>query len=172
MVKILLAQGAEVNQATEGTQWTPLHAAAIQEAGECCAILLESGADALAEDSFQRRPVDYASVTPEVWPLFEARGLDRTAKEELVEKSIIKKVNETTRKWGEKHDGNAHARCCPASSSHLSSLSQVAEPPAEEAKPAAAKQAMPKFNPMAKPAVNILHQIFCILLPDALSNAQ
>ena len=55
-----------MNQKAEGTAWTPLHAAAVQEAGECCAVLLESGADPLAEDSFGRRPVDYASVTPEV----------------------------------------------------------------------------------------------------------
>jgi len=92
VVKVLLKCGADVNAKSEGTHWTPLHAAALQEHTALCAILLDSGADPLAEDSYQRRPVDYASVAPEVWPLFEAKGCTRTSKEDLVAKSVIKKV--------------------------------------------------------------------------------
>merc|ERR1711871_1849531 len=94
VVKVLLKCGADVNAKSEGTHWTPLHAAALQEHAVLCAILLDSGADPLAEDSYQRRPVDYASVAPEVWPHFEAKGCTRTSKEDLVAKSVIKKVVE------------------------------------------------------------------------------
>merc|ERR1711998_389737 len=94
VVKVLLECGVEVNAKSECTLWTPLHAAALQENAELCGLLLQHGADAGAEDAYSRRPVDYASIAPAVWPRFEECGCERTGKEELVAKSIIKKVVE------------------------------------------------------------------------------
>lgn len=95
VVKVLLDCGVNVNAQSECTNWTPLHAAALQENAELCQLLLERGADAGVEDAYGRRPVDYASIASAVWPHFEACGCERTSKEELVAKSIIKKVVET-----------------------------------------------------------------------------
>merc|ERR1711907_789452 len=90
--------GADANMPFDGTRWSPLHAAAVQESPKMCQILLERGADPMLEDEHQRRPVDYASAaSEEVWSHFEERGCERSSKEELVAKSIIKKVPQEER---------------------------------------------------------------------------
>merc|ERR1711939_60915 len=94
VVKVLLDCGVDVNSKSECTNWTPLHAATLQENGQLCELLLQHGADPRAEDAYERRPVDYASIAPAVWRHFEENGCERTSKEELVTKSIIKKVVE------------------------------------------------------------------------------
>lgn len=93
ILKVLLDHGANAKAPFEGTKWTPLHAAAMQESEDMCKFLLEHGADPLLEDEHHRRPVDYACVASEaVWKEFEARGCERSSKADLIEKSIIKKV--------------------------------------------------------------------------------
>merc|ERR1711907_512291 len=95
---VLLEFGADANMPFDGTRWSPLHAAAVQESPKMCQILLERGADPMLEDEHQRRPVDYASAaSEEVWSHFEERGCERSSKEELVAKSIIKKVPQEER---------------------------------------------------------------------------
>merc|ERR1712093_539278 len=81
---VLLEFGADANTPFDGTRWSPLHAAAVQESPKMCQVLLERGADPMLEDEHQRRPVDYASAaSEEVWSQFEERGCARSSKEEL-----------------------------------------------------------------------------------------
>jgi len=93
VLRVLFKYGANGNAPFDGTRWTPLHAATLQENADMCQLLLENHADPLMEDEHRRRPVDYASAAPEaVWKHFEARGCERSSKADLIEKSIIKKV--------------------------------------------------------------------------------
>ena len=78
----------------DGTASTALHAAACQEHGKIVHLLLQAGADATLADADGRTPVDFASVSDALWPLFAARGLERTPKATLVEKCVIRKIVE------------------------------------------------------------------------------
>jgi hypothetical protein len=42
----------------------------VQEHGKVIKVLLEAGADPSAADSKERTPVDYATISEAVWPLF------------------------------------------------------------------------------------------------------
>ena len=69
-----------------------IHVAAIQENGRIAHRLLQAGADPTLEDVFGRSSCDFASPSASVWPLFAARGLVRTPKDELIRKGVIRKV--------------------------------------------------------------------------------
>ncbi|XP_078321625.1 uncharacterized protein LOC111111657 isoform X1 [Crassostrea virginica] len=92
IVQQLLSRGVDVNFQNKGTHWTPLHAATFQEHGPVVMVLLEQGADPGRPDSEGRTPKDFASASDKIWPHFAALGLSRTPRWELVEKSVIKKV--------------------------------------------------------------------------------
>eukprot|EP00735_Rhodelphis_limneticus_P006603 TRINITY_DN19028_c0_g1::TRINITY_DN19028_c0_g1_i1::g.21607::m.21607 TRINITY_DN19028_c0_g1::TRINITY_DN19028_c0_g1_i1::g.21607 ORF type:complete len:326 (-),score=21.98,sp/Q9ERC1/MYO16_RAT/36.97/7e-09,Ank_4/PF13637.1/4.9e+02,Ank_4/PF13637.1/0.00038,Ank_4/PF13637.1/1.4e-06,Ank_2/PF12796.2/2.1e-10,Ank_2/PF12796.2/5.6e+03,Ank/PF00023.25/0.018,Ank/PF00023.25/0.0002,Ank/PF00023.25/2.2e+03,Ank_5/PF13857.1/0.29,Ank_5/PF13857.1/3e-07,Ank_3/PF13606.1/7.4,Ank_3/PF13606.1/0.00037,Ank_3/PF13606.1/5.9e+02 TRINI len=89
---VLLKAGADVNGCNDGTLWTPLHVACMQERTRLVLKLLNEGADPLAMDLFNRTPVDYAALSDSVWPFFEARGFERLGKAEMIEKGLIVKV--------------------------------------------------------------------------------
>lgn len=94
-VKLLISAGADPNLRNKGSaQWGPLHAAALQEHGKLCMSLIERDADPHMQDTMGVTPSDYASVSESVWPLFAARGCQRTTKDELVAKGVIRKVSE------------------------------------------------------------------------------
>merc|ERR1712199_124945 len=137
---VLLEVGADANMPFDGTRWSPLHAAAVQESPKMCQILLERGADPMLEDEHQRRPVDYASAaSEEVWSHFEERGCERSSKEELVAKSIIKKVPQEER----------------AEMAHSSKVAVDSKPSAVDSKPSAveskpsAVESKPTSSPVA-----------------------
>ncbi|KAF0682941.1 Aste57867_24954 [Aphanomyces stellatus] len=107
MVKFLLGRGARVSARNDGTGWTALHAAAFQEHGKVVRILLEADADPFARDSEGRTPCDYASISEAIWAFFAglsslatsirrsltlARGCGKSLKPDLIEKGIIRKV--------------------------------------------------------------------------------
>lgn len=97
VLKLLLSAGADPRQRNRTQpQWTALHAAALQEQGKACMLLLEKGADPLAQDALGVTPADYASISEAVFPIFAARGVSRTRKDELIAKGIIRKVSEAT----------------------------------------------------------------------------
>lgn len=81
-----------------GPQWTPLHAAALQEEGKACMLLMEGRANPLEKDTEGITPCDYASVSEAVWPLFAARGCDRQSKSELIQKGVLRKASSTLEK--------------------------------------------------------------------------
>ena len=94
IVQLLVDAACDPNvRNSDGTHSTPLHAAACQEHGKIAYLLLAAGADAMRQDGEGRTPCDFASVSDAVWPLFAARGLDRTPKAALIEKRIIRKVS-------------------------------------------------------------------------------
>jgi len=76
-----------------GPRWTPLHAAALQEEGKACMLLLDFKANPHERDLEGVTPCDYASVSEAVWPLFAARGCDRVPKASLVEKGVLRKAS-------------------------------------------------------------------------------
>ena len=92
IVRLLVDAGCDVNVRNGGTQTTALHVAAIQENGRIAHRLLQAGADPTLEDVFGRSSCDFASPSASVWPLFAARGLVRTPKDELIRKGVIRKV--------------------------------------------------------------------------------
>ena len=92
IVRLLVDAGCDVNVRNGGTQTTALHVAAIQENGRIAHRLLQAGADPTLEDIFGRSSCDFASPSASVWPLFAARGLVRTPKDELIRKGVIRKV--------------------------------------------------------------------------------
>ncbi|ETW03325.1 hypothetical protein H310_04820 [Aphanomyces invadans] len=100
MVKYLLSRGARVRACNEGTGWTALHAAAFQEHGKVVRILLEADADAFASDMDGRTPCDYASISEAIWPFFAARGCEKSLKSDLIEKGIIRKVENQAEESG------------------------------------------------------------------------
>ena len=55
-------------------------------------VLLGSGADVHLKDSRGRSPLDFASISPKVWYLFEERGHQKTAKQQLIELEVVKEV--------------------------------------------------------------------------------
>eukprot|EP00929_Paragymnodinium_shiwhaense_P058715 TRINITY_DN29416_c0_g1_i1.p1 TRINITY_DN29416_c0_g1~~TRINITY_DN29416_c0_g1_i1.p1 ORF type:complete len:253 (+),score=43.27 TRINITY_DN29416_c0_g1_i1:79-837(+) len=76
-----------------GPQWTPLHAAALQEDGKACMLLLDYQANPLEPDNEGVTPCDYASVSEAVWPIFAARGCDKVPKAELVNKGVLRRAS-------------------------------------------------------------------------------
>jgi len=76
-----------------GPRWTPLHAAALQEEGKACMLLLDYKANPQERDIEGVTPCDYASVSEAVWPLFAARGCERVVKTSLVEKGVLRKAS-------------------------------------------------------------------------------
>ena len=92
IVRLLVDAGCDVNVRNSGTQTTALHVAAIQENGRIAHRLLQAGADPTLEDVFGRSSCDFASPSASTWPLFAARGLLRTPKDELIRKGVIRKV--------------------------------------------------------------------------------
>ncbi len=83
---------------------TALHAAAAQEHGKIAHLLLQYGANPTLADSEGRTACDLASVSEAIWPLFAARGLQRTPKDELVRKGVIRKVPHAAEPAGGGHD--------------------------------------------------------------------
>ena len=92
IVRLLVDAGCDVNVRNTGTQTTALHVAAIQENGRIAHRLLQAGADPTLQDIFGRSSCDFASPSASTWPLFAARGLVRTPKDELIRKGVIRKV--------------------------------------------------------------------------------
>ncbi|KAH9127722.1 hypothetical protein LEN26_000023 [Aphanomyces euteiches] len=92
MVKFLLERGARVSARNEGTGWTALHAAAFQEHGKVVRVLLEANADPYLRDVEGRTPCDYASISEAIWAFFAARGCEKSLKSDLIDKGIIRKV--------------------------------------------------------------------------------
>ncbi|CAE7369357.1 ASB3 [Symbiodinium sp. CCMP2592] len=78
-----------------GPQWTALHAAALQEEGKACMLLLEKRANPEERDLEGVTPCDYASVSEAVWPIFAAAGCSREGKEALVQKGVLRKASST-----------------------------------------------------------------------------
>ena len=92
IVQVLIDAGCDVNVKNHGTSTTALHVAAINENGKMAHMLLQAGADPTLQDVFGRSSCDFASPSASIWPLFAARGLTRTSKEELIKKGVIRKV--------------------------------------------------------------------------------
>lgn len=97
VVKTLLDKGADVNAQNKETLWTPLHAAAFQEHGKIVMLLLERNGQPELPDCEGRTAKDFASASDKVWPHFAALNCPRTSKQELIEKGIIKKLEEPSR---------------------------------------------------------------------------
>ncbi|ETV85359.1 hypothetical protein H257_03116 [Aphanomyces astaci] len=100
MVKFLLARGARVSANNDGTGWTALHAAAFQEHGKVVRMLLEADADPFVRDTDGRTACDYASISEAIWPFFAARGCEKSLKPDLIDKGIIRKVENQAEESG------------------------------------------------------------------------
>ena len=99
IVRLLLDATCDPNVRNGDGMRNSLHAAASQEHGKMVHLLLQTGAaDAILEDGEGRTACDFASVSDAVWPLFAARGLERTPKSTLVDKRVIHKVFTPTRR--------------------------------------------------------------------------
>ncbi|KAL3926919.1 MAG: hypothetical protein SGPRY_003070 [Prymnesium sp.] len=106
IVQLLLDATCDVNVRNgDSTRSTSLHVASCQEHHEITALLLAAGADALLLDAYDRTPCDFASVSDDIWPLFEARGLCRTSKPELVQKRLIRKLGAAEERAAESRKG-------------------------------------------------------------------
>jgi hypothetical protein len=91
----LLARGCDPELPNRnGSDWTALHAAALQEDAKIVHILLEAGASATVRDRDGRTAVDFATVSSAVWPFFAARGHRRTEKEALLGMGIIRRASD------------------------------------------------------------------------------
>lgn len=97
VVKTLLDKGADINAQNRDTLWTPLHAATFQEHGKIVMLLLERNAQPELPDSEGRSAKDFASASDKVWSHFAALSCHRTSKQELIEKGIIKKLDDSSR---------------------------------------------------------------------------
>mmetsp|Transcript_49120 Transcript_49120/g.105692 ORF Transcript_49120/g.105692 Transcript_49120/m.105692 type:complete len:235 (-) Transcript_49120:258-962(-) len=96
MLRLLLEAKAAPDVRNEnGPRWTALHAAALQENGKACMLLLKHSADPEAADNEGVTPCDYASCSEAVWPLFAAKGCERVAKAVLVQKGVLRKASST-----------------------------------------------------------------------------
>ncbi|XP_067649913.1 receptor-interacting serine/threonine-protein kinase 4-like [Haliotis asinina] len=93
IVKNLLDKGIDANYQNKDTLWTPLHAATFQEHGPVVMLLLENNSQPELPDAEGRTPKDFASASDKIWPHFAAMGLERTPKSELIDKGIIKKID-------------------------------------------------------------------------------
>ena len=93
MAKELLARGCDPQLPNRnGTDWTPLHAAALQEDAKLVHLLLKAGASATVRDRDGRTAVDFATVSSAVWPFFAAQGHSRTGKKALLGMGIIRRA--------------------------------------------------------------------------------
>jgi len=113
ILRILLDAGADPGlKNSGGPRWTALHAATLQEQGKACMLLLDYKADPHDRDIEGVTPCDYASCSEPVWPLFAARGCQRTAKSELAEKGVLRKVSAALegQLQGEAESGSAQRR--------------------------------------------------------------
>lgn len=79
----------DINYKVPSTKWTPLHAATFCEHGPIVLKLLQIGSDLLAEDKYGRTPVDFASASDVVWPLYLSFKCKRLDKSQLAEKQIL-----------------------------------------------------------------------------------
>ncbi|RHY99397.1 hypothetical protein DYB37_003830 [Aphanomyces astaci] len=95
MVKFLLARGARVSANNDA-----LHAAAFQEHGKVVRMLLEADADPFVRDTDGRTACDYASISEAIWPFFAARGCEKSLKPDLIDKGIIRKVENQAEESG------------------------------------------------------------------------
>lgn len=94
MLRLLLESMASPGVRNEnGPRWTALHAAALQEEGKACMLLLDFKANPEERDVDGVSPSDYASCSEAIWPLFASRGCKRTSKEELIQKGVIRKAS-------------------------------------------------------------------------------
>lgn len=71
-----------------------MHAATFQEHGKVVLCLLSNDADHEIEDHQGRTAVDFASVSESIWSFFSGRGCVKTSKKELIEKQIIRKLQQ------------------------------------------------------------------------------
>ncbi|CAE8594913.1 unnamed protein product, partial [Polarella glacialis] len=76
-----------------GPRWTALHAAALQEQGKACMLLLDFKANPQDRDVEGVMPADCASCSEAVWPIFAARGAERVPKATLVERGVLRKAS-------------------------------------------------------------------------------
>eukprot|EP00928_Gymnodinium_smaydae_P005454 TRINITY_DN11856_c0_g1_i1.p1 TRINITY_DN11856_c0_g1~~TRINITY_DN11856_c0_g1_i1.p1 ORF type:complete len:263 (+),score=52.29 TRINITY_DN11856_c0_g1_i1:89-790(+) len=76
-----------------GPRWTPLHAAALQEHGKACMLLLDFRANPMELDAESVTACDYAACSEAVWPIFAARGCERLSKAELVSRGVLRKAS-------------------------------------------------------------------------------
>ncbi|XP_063711848.1 ankyrin repeat domain-containing protein 50-like isoform X2 [Symsagittifera roscoffensis] len=90
LVSRLIEFKADVNFQNAATRWTPLHAAVFQEHSKVTMILLNGGADVSIKDSCGRTPLDFASISPKVWYLFEEQGHLKTPKQKLIDLHVLK----------------------------------------------------------------------------------
>jgi len=94
VVRLLLQAEADVGLTnSNGSRPTALHVAAMQEHGKVCMTLLAAKGDPYALDGKGVTPVDLASCSEAVWPLFAAQGCTRTPKDELVARGVIRKAS-------------------------------------------------------------------------------
>ena len=100
LLVMLIKSKADVNQQNAGTQWTALHAAAFQEHGKVCHLLLLNNAKASMKDATGCTPADFASISESIWPFFAAKGAVRSSKADLLKKGIIRKTKEQEEKQG------------------------------------------------------------------------
>jgi len=94
IVKLLIQAEADVGLTNNsGSRPTALHVAAMQEHGKVCMMLLAAKADPCALDGKGVTPVDLASCSEAVWPIFAAQGCTRTPKDELLARGVIRKAS-------------------------------------------------------------------------------
>jgi hypothetical protein len=94
MLKLLLESMASPGIRNEnGPRWTALHAAALQEDGKACMMLLDFKAEPDDTDRDGVTPCDYASCSEAIWPLFAARGCRRSPKDDLVKKGVLRRAS-------------------------------------------------------------------------------
>mmetsp|Transcript_4265 Transcript_4265/g.6376 ORF Transcript_4265/g.6376 Transcript_4265/m.6376 type:complete len:250 (-) Transcript_4265:368-1117(-) len=126
VVRVLLEHGADVNGRNPGTEWTALHAAAFQEHGPVVMALLQGGADPMRRDYRGRTPTDFASISEPIWPLFQAKGVPRTHKEDLIRKRIVRKVEED--KPGGGGGGASSSTSTTTSTLHRNLVPEISRP--------------------------------------------
>lgn len=94
ILRLLLEAMASPSLKNEnGPRWTALHAAAMQEEGKACMLLMDFKANPQERDVEGVTPCDYASVSEAVWPLFAVRGCPRTPKATLVQQGVLRKAS-------------------------------------------------------------------------------
>lgn len=94
MLRLLLESMASPGVRNEnGPRWTALHAAALQEEGKACMLLLDFKADPNDRDADGVSPSDYASCSEALWPIFAARECNRASKDELVKKNVLRRAS-------------------------------------------------------------------------------
>merc|ERR1719203_441442 len=96
ILRLLLQAMASPNVRNEtGPRWTPLHAAALQEHGKSCMLLLEFKANPQERDAEDVTPCDYAACSEAVWSFFAERNCERPPKAVLIEKGVLRRASNT-----------------------------------------------------------------------------